>query len=124
MTTLKITDLLLAPRLDKQQVKALLRPYGFSDPEKADANLQAMADDPSERQLLAGILEDLLVCISQSADPDQALNYLERFARAALNKTQLFSYFRDAPGTMEILAKTLGGSAYMAEILIRDPHHF
>ncbi|PYS22902.1 MAG: hypothetical protein DMG11_26065 [Acidobacteria bacterium] len=124
MTRLNIKDLLLAPRLDRQQVAGLLSPYGFRDPPKADANLQAMADDPSERELLADILEDLLICVSQSADPDQALNYFERFARAALNKTRLFSYLKDSPRMLEILARTLGGSPYMAEILIRDPHHF
>src|SRR6266850_750558 len=124
MTRLNIKDLLLAPRLDRQQVAGLLSPYGFKDPPKADANLQAVADDPSERELLADILEDLLVCVSQSADPDQALNYFERFARAALNKTRLFSYLKDSPRMLEILARTLGGSPYMAEILIRDPHHF
>src|SRR5262249_1104164 len=60
----------------------------------------------------------------QSADPDQSLNYFERFARASIQKTHLFSYLKDAPLTLELLAKTLGASPYMAEILIRDPHHF
>ena len=124
MTAPTVKDLLLAPRLDRQQVIALLSPYGFKDPPKADSNLQAMASDPSDRQLLADILEELLVCVSQSADPDQALTYLERFACAAINKTRLYTYLKDSPRTLEILAKTLGGSPYMAEILIRDPHHF
>ncbi len=124
MTSTDIKDLLLAPRLERQQVAALLSPYGFKDPFKADANLQAMADDPSERQLLAEIVQDLLGCASHSADPDQALTYFERFARAALNKTRLFSYLKDSPQALEILAKTLGGSPYMSEILIRDPQHY
>ncbi len=123
MTPLSIKDLLLAPRLDPQQVAALLTPYGIKEPAKADANLQAMADDPSARQLLAGILEELLDNVSQSAEPDQALNYFERFARAAANNIHLFSYLKDSPRTLEILAKTFGGSPYMAEILIRDPHY-
>src|SRR5215831_15013044 len=119
-----IKDLLLAPRLDPQHVSALLTPYGFRDPAKADANLQAVANDPSDRQVAAKILEELLTCMSQCADPDQALNYFERFTRAALNKTQLLSYLEDSPRALEILAKVLGASPYMAEILIRDPHHF
>jgi glutamate-ammonia-ligase adenylyltransferase len=119
-----VRDLLLAPRLDRQQVAALLGPYRLKDPRKADTNLQAMAADPAERQLLADILAELLHCASQSADPDQALTYFERFARAALNKTRLFSYLKDSPRALEILARTLGGSPYMAEILIRDPHLF
>lgn len=123
MTPPNIKDLLLAPRLDPQQVIALLIPYGFREPAKADANLQALADDAPARQSLADILEGLLDNVSQSADPDQALNYFERFARAAINKIHLFSYLKDSPRTLEILAKTLGGSPYMAEILIRDPHY-
>jgi [glutamine synthetase] adenylyltransferase / [glutamine synthetase]-adenylyl-L-tyrosine phosphorylase len=119
-----IKDLLLAPRLDRKDVGALLSPFGFRYPERADANLQAMANDPADRQLLANIVEDLLACASKSADPDQSINYLERFARAALNRTRLFSYLADSPQTLEILTRALGGSPYMAEILIRDPQHF
>src|SRR5262245_2675276 len=124
MEPLNIKDLLLAPRLDPQQVAVLLEPYGFKETAQADANLQAMADDPSARQLLADFLEELLVCLSQSVDPEQALNYFERFARVTANKIHLFSYLKESPHRLEILAKTLGGSPYMAEILIRDPHLF
>lgn len=119
-----VKDLMLAPRLDRKQIEGLLSPYGFKNPAAADANLQAMASDPADRQLLADILEELLLSASQSADPDQVLNYLERFARAAIHKTRLFSYLKDNPDRIGILARTLGGSPYMAEILIRDPHHF
>jgi glutamate-ammonia-ligase adenylyltransferase len=121
---LHLKDLLLAARLDRQQVAGLLAPYGIKDAVKADANLQAIAGDPSDRQSLANILEDLLSCVAQSADPDQALTYFERFVRAALNKSQLFAFLRDSPRALEILARTLGASAYMAEVLIRDPQHF
>jgi glutamate-ammonia-ligase adenylyltransferase len=124
MVPLNVTDLLLAARLDRQQVAMLLAPYGLKDPAKADANLQAIAADPADRQLLSVVLEDLLVCVSESADPDQALNYLERFAKAAINKTRLLTYLKESPRTLEILAAVMGGSPYMAEILIRDPHHF
>ena len=124
MTPLSVKDLLLAPRLDREQIAALLSPFGLKDVTKADANLQAMAGEPAERELLAQILEELLRCVSQSADPDQALTYLERFARAALHKMRLFSHLQDSPVSLEILARTMGGSPYMAEILIRDPQLF
>jgi [glutamine synthetase] adenylyltransferase / [glutamine synthetase]-adenylyl-L-tyrosine phosphorylase len=123
MTTPNVKDLLLAPRLDPEQVVSLLSPYGFKEPARADANLQTLADDAPARLSLADILEELLDNISRSADPDQALNYFERFARATVNKTHLFSYLKDSPRTTEILAITFGGSPYMAEILIRDPHY-
>jgi glutamate-ammonia-ligase adenylyltransferase len=124
MSALNVRELLLAQHLDREQVAALLGPYGLRDLRRADANLQTTAGDPSERQLFAEILEDLLLSASRSADPDQALNYFERFARAALNKTQLFSYLKGSAPALETLVKSLGGSPYMAEILIRDPQHF
>jgi glutamine synthetase adenylyltransferase len=103
MTQPVIRDLLLASRLDQKQVVVLLAPFGFKYPERADANLQAMTDDPAARQLLANILEELLACASRSADPDQSISYLERFARAALNRTRLFTYLAESPRTLEIL---------------------
>src|SRR5215475_843844 len=117
MDSLNVKDLLLAPRLDPRQVTDLLKPYGFDNPVNADANLQAMTADPTERQLLADVVEDVLRSAARSANPDQSLNYLHRFAEAALNKTRLFAYLKEAPAITELLLKTLGGSPYMSEIL-------
>ena len=124
MSALNVKDLLLAPQLDRTTVASLLQPYGLKDVAGADANLQTVAADPLERQLLAAILEALLVCVSLSANPDRALLHFERFARAGLNRAQLFSYLRSSPQALEILVRSLGGSSYMAEILIRDPQLF
>jgi glutamate-ammonia-ligase adenylyltransferase len=124
MGSTDIKELLLAPRLDPHRVIELLAPYGLKDFHKADANLQAAAGNPDERLLLAEILEDLMASVASAADPDQALTRFDRFTRAAANKPHLFTYLRNSKQAMEILAKTLGGSSYMAEILIRDPHHF
>ncbi len=123
MMQLDLKDLLLAPHLDRHQAAAMLSPYGFKETEQADANLQAMADDPMARQLLSEIIEELLFCLSRSADPDQALNYLERFTKAAVNKIRFLSYLKENPRTLELLAKIFGGSPFMSEILIRDPHY-
>jgi glutamate-ammonia-ligase adenylyltransferase len=124
MAALDVKDLLLASRLEPQQAAALLAPYGLTDIPRADANLQAIAGNPGERLLLAEILGTLLGCVADSAVPDQALNYLERFVKAAGNRSHLFAHLQNSSQAIEILAKSLGGSSYMAEILIRDPHHF
>ncbi len=123
MAQQNLKDLLLAPHLDRHQVASMLIPYGFKETERADANLQAMADDPMARQLLSEIIEELLFCLSRSADPDQALNYLERFTKAAVSKILFLSYLKENPRTLELLAKIFGGSPFMSEILIRDPHY-
>jgi len=121
MARLTAQDLLLAPRLNVHDVASVLSPYGFKDVKKADANLQAIADDPKARQLLADIIDELLFGLAGAADPDQALTYLERFTRAAINKIHLLSFLKESPHTLELLAKTFGGSPFMAEILIRNP---
>lgn len=118
-----IKDLLLAERLETGEVEALLRPYGFADVPRADENLQAMADDPRARRLLAEILEELLSLLSEAPDPDNALNHIERFAQASLNRIALFSYLKDSPRTLELLVKTVWASPFMTEILIRDPEY-
>src|SRR5689334_5373185 len=110
MASPDIRDLLLAPRLERPQVADLLAPYGLKDFLKADANLQAAAGDPTERLLLAEILDELLVCVAGSANPDQALTYFDRFVSASTNRAHLFSYLKNSKQALEILAKCLGGS--------------
>jgi len=114
-------DLLLAARLDPHQVAALLTPFRFKDIDKADANLQLIADEPRVRHLLAEVIDELLDCLGRSPDPDQALTYFERFTKASYHKAQLFSYLKASPYTLWLLAKLLGSSPFLSEILIRNP---
>jgi glutamate-ammonia-ligase adenylyltransferase len=121
VSSLEPRDLLLARRLEHGAIEEVLGRYRFRDPLKADANLQAVADEPQARELLADVIDDLLLCLGESADPDQALNYFERFSRAAVQKTQLLSFLKATPRTMELLARTFGASPFMGDILVRDP---
>ena len=114
-------DLLLAARLEPDQVAALLTPYRFKDIGKADANLQLVADEPRVRHLLADLIDELLDCLGRSPDPDQALTYFERFSKASYHKAQLFSYLKASPYTLWLLAKLLASSPFLSEILIRNP---
>ena len=117
-------DLLLAPELNVEEVAFLLRPYGFEEIKKADANLQLIAEEPRARELFAEILEDFLDALGQTPEPDRGLNDFERFTRAAFSKTQLLSYLRDDPATVSRAAAVFGGSPFFAEILIRNPEYF
>jgi [glutamine synthetase] adenylyltransferase / [glutamine synthetase]-adenylyl-L-tyrosine phosphorylase len=115
------TPLLLAQDLPRDEVFRLLAPYGLHDVEKADANLQSMAGDPRSRQLLARILPDILQSISQTADPDQALNEWERYLEAGNARAQVFSFLANAPHLLQLLCVLFGNSPAMAETVIRDP---
>jgi len=115
------TPLLLASRLERAAVTALLKPYGFLDELRADANIQAMAGDPRSREVLAELLYDLLDAVADTADPDQALNHWERFLQTAGSRIQLFQYLVSAPRMLHLLCILFGNSPYLAQTLIRDP---
>jgi glutamate-ammonia-ligase adenylyltransferase len=116
-----IRDLLLASRLAPDQVESLLRPYGFRDPHRADRELQTLAEDPSAREALVAIVEDLLAAARDAADPDGALSRFERMARASGGAVHLLSHLQADPRMIEVLLRTLGGSPFLAEVLIRHP---
>ncbi|MDQ6733992.1 MAG: hypothetical protein M3Z35_07725, partial [Nitrospirota bacterium] len=116
-----LTQVLLAAGLSHDAVAQLLRPYGLSDPKRADANLQSMAGEPRSRELLAGVLLDLLEAVAETADPDQALNHWERFLQTTGSRIQLFQYLASAPRMLHVLCTLFGNSPYLAQTLIRDP---
>ena len=117
-------DLLLSPSLTSGQVTTLLTRYGFKNPKQADANLQLMASEPRSRLLLADSVDEILTFLSLSADPDIALNYLERFAKATLDTVHLYTFLKAYPVALELLATTVGSSPFMSQILIRHPTYF
>ncbi len=117
-------DLLLAKKLTEHQVAALLKPFGFSDMKKADANLQSIGKNPGERILFSEILEETLQAFSESPDPDSGLNNFERYSQTALSKTQFFSYLKESPRTLYHAARVFGGSPFLSDILIRNPEYF
>jgi len=116
-----VADLLLARRLAPEEVKALLRPYAFAEPLRADADLQALAADPEARRLLATLLPDVLESAGASADPDGALSRFERFVRSAGSAVHTFSHLRADPRMTGVLLRALGASPFLAEVLIRHP---
>lgn len=123
MNRLTPKSLLLSSDLKDHEVLQILAPTGLKDIRKADANLQLIADEPRARQLLSECIGDLLDCLSRAPDPDQALTYFERFARATLNRSNLLSYLKDSPYTLWLLIKVFGTSPFLSEVLIRFPNY-
>jgi glutamate-ammonia-ligase adenylyltransferase len=117
-------DLLLAPDLNPEQVDEFLRPFGFKDPAAADRNLQLMAEDFVNRQLLAHIIQGLLKAAQASPDPDTAFNNFERFLSVVAHPNNLLGFLDDTPEALEALILLFGTSPFTSEILIRDPENF
>jgi glutamate-ammonia-ligase adenylyltransferase len=124
MENLTVKDLILAPNLTSDEVNIILSKYNFTDLTKADRNLQRLAGEPPTRQLFADIAETLLIAISQSPDPDAALNNLERFANATFDRRILYTFLRDIPALIAVLVTICGFSQYLSDTLIRNPEYF
>jgi len=97
---------------------------GCREPERAAKNLELLAPDASARLHLDTVLPDLLAALQRMPDPDLALNNLERFLQAVLDRRFLLTLFRDSPRTLHLLLTIFGSSQFLGDILIRHPQLF
>jgi [glutamine synthetase] adenylyltransferase / [glutamine synthetase]-adenylyl-L-tyrosine phosphorylase len=102
-----------------QRTRALKR-LGFANPGAASANLEALTPTPRDAELLAPVLPRLLGELAGAADPDMALNNLERYA-GAVDRAVLFRTLAEHPGAAHLLVRLGGGSQFLADALRRRP---
>jgi glutamate-ammonia-ligase adenylyltransferase len=86
----------------------------FEDRAKAAGNLARM-----EEQLAPTLLTPLASLLSQSPDPDGALNLLERYVQGA--PPQVLGELARYPAALSYLIAIFGYSAYLAETLLSEP---
>ena len=86
----------------------------------ASANLEALTPTPRDAELLAPVVPRLLAELSAAADPDMALNNLERYA-AIVDRAVLFRTLAAHPGAIPLLARLGGASQFLADALRRRP---
>jgi len=86
----------------------------FEDRAKAASNLERL-----EEQLAPTLLTPLASLLSQSPDPDGALNLLERYAHGA--PPQVLGELARYPAALSYLVAIFGYSGYLAETLLSEP---
>ncbi len=95
---------------------------GCRDPEQARHNLQRLAGSTSSHlAAFQSILPLLVNRLASLADPDMALNNLERYADAVIDRGFLFRLFRDSPKSLDLVLTLFGSSQYLSDVLIRYP---
>lgn len=99
----------------------ILADKGFSDPLKAVRNLRMLAS--SEGSRFAGILEPLLKALSSCADPDLALNNLERYASSFADRDALFAALETDRKLLWTLSVLMGSSQFLATWLCNLPEY-
>ncbi|HLJ10692.1 MAG TPA: glutamine synthetase adenylyltransferase, partial [Planctomycetaceae bacterium] len=114
---------LLAGEADSDGGAALLAPVGFADAGAALERLRRIGGQGERASLLADCLPGLLLALSDTAQPDQALVNFERFAQSVSDRSALFRNLRDNPRAVEILVRLFVGSQFLTEILLCSPGH-
>ncbi len=111
---------LLSAAPDSRTALRALKAIGFGEPVAALANLHSLTPTPHDAELLAPALPRLLAVLRDAADPDMALNNLERYA-AVVDRAVLFQTLAVHPGAAPLLVLVGGASQFMADTLRRRP---
>ncbi len=114
---------LLTDEPELSRVRALLEPVGFSDVTAAFERLKRIGGAGESIGLLAACLPNLLLALSDTAQPDHALINFERFTQSVADRAVLFRDLRDNPRAIEILVRIFVGSQFLTEILLCSPGH-
>ena len=93
---------------------------GFRDVERALQNFEELAGSEVEGQLP----DDFFQMLIDAPDPDMALNNFVRVVQAIRNRTAFLHTLETQPELCRMLLCVLGGSPFMADMLVRDPDIF
>ena len=101
-----------------EQLTCQLEALGMSEPQRSVINLELLFEVWPRPELLCLVLSDSLL----SADPDLALNYLERLL-SVVEQSQLLQVLEDDKRRMQLLVM-LGGSPFLATLFCRGAVFF
>jgi len=101
-----------------------LKPLGIADPRTAHANLTRLADTGVPLDLLATICDQFAEAAPHLADPDMALNNLERFLQSARSPLAMAALFERDTRSLPNLLMLLNCSQYLSDQLCADPESY
>ncbi|MGI9255393.1 MAG: phosphatidylglycerol lysyltransferase domain-containing protein, partial [Salinispira sp.] len=95
---------------------------GFQNPLRAYTNIRQITE--YAREQFTPLLILAWERVTQSADPDMALNNWEQFVTALDDPAEHFRQLLSKPARMDILFKLFARSQFLADILIQNPGFF
>lgn len=108
----------LTPEAAGQRLVAL----GFSDPDRALADIHALTSGVSRRaSIQRSLLPAVLEWLAASPQPDAGLHAFRRISESLGDTQWYLRNLRDEGAGAERLAEVLGSSRYVAELLMRSP---
>lgn len=114
--------------LSEKESLNVLREMGFSEPEKAAVNISRLREgkpfahySSKIRRKMAEAAPILFQEILSTADPDRALNNLEKFVSSSSMKETVFPFLTELTSTREILLNIFSNSQFISEMLVQRP---
>lgn len=109
-------------RLTREDAIARLNVLGYQDPDGALRNIEALTSGVSRRaQLQKTLLPVLLGWFADSPDPDAGLKSFRRVSEALGTTPWYLRLLRDESETAMRMARILGSSEFVTELLMRAP---
>ncbi|MGD9636655.1 MAG: hypothetical protein AB7G28_26150 [Pirellulales bacterium] len=105
---------------DATEAEPWLRSLYVANPNAAHANLTRMATQGVTLDLLAQIGDQLAAAAPGLADPDMAINNLERFIAASRNPMATAALFERDPQALPNLLQIFSTSQYLSDLLVVD----
>jgi glutamate-ammonia-ligase adenylyltransferase len=118
------TDRLRAILDSPAEAEGWLRPLGFSDVRTGQANLVRLASASVPLDLLGTLCEQIAAAAPRLADPDMALNNLERYILAHHSPLSATALFERDRGALLPLLMLFSTSQTLADQLIGDPESY
>ncbi len=106
------------------EAEAWLAPLGIANVRAAHRNLLRLATDGLPLDLLATICDQFAEAAPGLADPDMALNSLERFLLAARSPLAMAAFFERDPQALSNLLVLLNSSQHLSDQLCSDPESY
>jgi glutamate-ammonia-ligase adenylyltransferase len=99
----------------------------FADTPRAERSVTALYEQmlaAGSRSTPADFTRMLAQHLLSAPDPDLALTGLLRFVEASLSRSGLFNDLMDHPVLLDMLMRVMGDSAFLTDILVREPGLF
>lgn len=107
-----------------EDAKPWLESLGLHDLRRAHANLAAIARSGMTLDLVAEICRQLAQHLPGVADPDMALNNLDRYIAASRSPLALGALLERDPEALPILLQIFSTSQHLSDVLVRDPQSY
>jgi len=116
-----VADLVLADSVPEELSREILERVGFTNPQRAYTNLRGLAGKGYRQHTFAKLTLLAVDVLSQTPDPDMAINNWERFIHVRTSPEFHYNLLLSQPMRLEILLNIFAGSQFLSDTLVRYP---